>query len=211
MFQHTYRLLLSQNKGNRMKTLSVALIALFMTAVTYAQVTWSFDNSHSKVGFTVDHLVISEVDGHFRSYEGTISSTKDNDFSNAQINFTIKANSINTENEDRDKHLRSADFFDVEKYPNITFVSKSMTKQQGNKYKVTGDFTMKGVTKSITFDAVMSGPVKDPWGNTKIAFKLKGELNRFDYGLQWSKATEAGGLVVGKEVRFDIDVQLKKN
>jgi len=182
---------------------------LFSFTYTNAQVEWSVDKSHSKTGFSVSHLVIAEVEGKFNSFDGKILS-KDDSFSDAQIDFTIDVNSIDTDNDGRDKHLKSDDFFNAEKFPKITFKGKSFTKVGDKKYKLIGDFTMRDVTKEIALDVKFNGLVKDPWGNTKAGFKVTGEVNRFDYGLKWSKSVETGGLVVGDMVQLLINLELQK-
>lgn len=188
------------------------LIPVFAIAFTFtaaAQTNWSFDQAHTDVGFEVTHLVITDVEGTFKDYEGTVK-TKGDGFENADIAFTIDINSIDTENEKRDAHLKSEDFFNAEKHPKMTFKSTSMKKTGENTYKLKGNLTIRGTTKPIELDVVHNGTVQDPWGNTKAGFRISGELNRFDYGLKWNKMTELGGAVVGKEVRLDIDVQLMK-
>ncbi|HEY9187811.1 MAG TPA: YceI family protein [Ignavibacteria bacterium] len=194
-----------------MKKLTLFLLVFVFTFnfVKAQQASWSFDVSHSKISFSVTHLVISEVTGHFSSFTGKVVS-KSEDFVNSEIYFEIDAKSINTDNETRDNHLRSADFFEVEKYPKIIFKSKSFTKVKGNKYKLVGDFTMKDVTKTITLDVVYGGTIKDPWGNTKAGFKISGEVNRFDYNLKWNNLIETGGAVVGKTVKINCFVELTK-
>ncbi|OGU65901.1 MAG: hypothetical protein A2499_04790 [Stygiobacter sp. RIFOXYC12_FULL_38_8] len=186
----------------------VVLLVLGFTFVN-AQTKWNIDKSHSNVGFAVTHLIISEVTGQFKSFDGNIEFSKD-DLSDANINFSIDAASISTENEGRDKHLRSDDFFNAEKFPKITFVGKSIKKVAGKKFKLVGDFTIRDVTKSITLDVVYNGSIKDPWGNTKAGFKITGELNRFDYNLKWNNLMEAGGAVVGKEVTITVNLELSK-
>jgi polyisoprenoid-binding protein YceI len=193
-----------------MKKLGTIMMALLLSMGLWAQTSnWNFDNSHSSVEFSIDHLVISEVTGKFADYTGSVSTTNEN-FEEANIEFIIEVASINTDNSDRDDHLRGADFFDVAKYPQITFKSNSFKKVSGKKYQLSGDLTMHGVTKAVTFDVNYGGTVLDPWGNTKAGFKLTGELNRKDYGLTWSKALETGGLVVGDEVTLTVRVELAK-
>ena len=194
----------------RLKLIPLFLV-LFVTAYLQAQQsTWSFDNAHSKITFSVTHLVISEVTGYFSTFKGDVTSYSD-DFANSQINFEIDAASINTDNEGRDKHLKSPDFFDTEKYPKITFKGKSFTKVDEKNFKLVGDFTMKDVTKTITLDVTYGGTIKDPWGNTKAGFKIKGSVDRFDYNLKWNQALEAGGAVVGKNVDILCFVEIAKN
>jgi len=170
---------------------------------------WELDPSHSELGFRAKHLLIATTKGKFTDYKVTVLSDKA-DFTDAKIEVIAKVKSIFTDNNDRDNHLRSADFFDAEKYPELKFVGKSVKKVSGNKYKVTGDLTMKNVTKTVTLDMEFGGVVKDTWGNTKAGFTLTGELNRFDYGLAWNKAIETGGLVVDKMIKLDIEIELGK-
>lgn len=186
------------------------MMALLLSTGLWAQTSqWNFDNAHSSVEFSIDHMVISEVTGKFTEYTGSVTSPTD-DFKGANIEFTIESTSINTDNTDRDDHLRGADFFNVAKYPQITFKSTSFKSIDGNKYQLSGNLTMHGVTKEVTFDVKYGGTVIDPWGNTKAGFKLTGELNRKDYGLVWSKALETGGLVVGEEVTLTVRIELVK-
>lgn len=185
----------------------IPAVLLLFTISAAAQTTWKFDQAHTEVGFEVTHLVITDVDGKFKDYEGTVTS-KGDDFSNADVSFMVDINSIDTENEKRDAHLKSDDFFNAEKYPQMVFKSTSMKKTGKNTYKLLGDLTIRGTTKPVELAVVHNGTVKDPWGNTKAGFKITGALNRFDYGLKWNKMTEMGGAVVGKEVRLEIDVQL---
>jgi polyisoprenoid-binding protein YceI len=190
-----------------MKKTIIALSALFLTAGAMAQSsTWKTDNAHSNVKFTVTHLVVSEVDGAFKSYNGTIVSSKP-DFTDAQITFTVDVNSVDTDNDNRDKHLKSDDFFNAEKFPQMTFKSTSFKKVSGNKYELEGDLTIRDVTKRVKFDVTFGGTIKDPWGNTKAGFKAKGTVNRFDYNLKWNTLTEAGGAVVGKEVEITLNLE----
>ncbi|MBI2420136.1 MAG: YceI family protein [Ignavibacteriales bacterium] len=193
-------------KSVRMFFVLLALVSGF----SLAQSNWKIDASHSNIIFTVQHLVISEVSGYFKEFEGTVTSKKDDDFSDAVINFTAKTKSINTDNDKRDEHLRSDDFFNTEKFPAMTFVSKSFKKVKGNKYKLVGDLTIRDITKEVKLDVVYSGTVKDPWGNTKSGFKLSGSINRIDFGLKWNALMEAGGTVVGKDVKITCNLELGK-
>jgi polyisoprenoid-binding protein YceI len=194
-----------------MKKLTLTLAILLNGILLFAQnPQWSFEKSHCKIAFTVAHFGISETDGQFKKFDGTINTTKD-DFSDAKIDFVVDVNSINTDDEQRDGHLKSADFFDVAKYPNIVFKSKSFKPVGKNKYKLAGDFTMHGVTKPVTFDVIYGGTIaKDPFGNTKAGFKLTGEINRKDWGLVWNKALDAGGVAVGDEVKIVANIELLK-
>jgi polyisoprenoid-binding protein YceI len=187
------------------------LLALFASVISInAQTKWTVDKSHSKVQFSVTHLIISEVTGQFKSFDGAIEASKP-DFSDAKINFTVDVASISTENDARDKHLKSDDFFNAEKFPKISFKGKSFVKVDDKHYKLTGDFTIRDITKEITLDVVYNGSVKDPWGNTKAGFKIQGEINRFDYNLKWNALMEAGGAVVGKTVKMIVDLELQKS
>lgn len=169
---------------------------------------WNIDPAHSEVQFKVKHLVISTVTGSFKKFEGG-AETEGEDFTNAKISFTIDASSIDTNQPDRDGHLKSPDFFDVAQHPNITF--NGTVVKSGSDYKVTGPLTMHGVTKTVEIDAEFGGIVKDPWNNIKAGFELNGKLNRKDFGLTWSALTESGGLVVGDDVRLHINIELVKS
>ena len=193
-----------------MRKLGTTMVAILMVAFAYAQTTdWGFDQSHSNVRFAVSHMVISEVEGNFGSYEGSVSTTK-SDFSDASVKFTIDVSSIDTDDEKRDDHLRGADFFDVKKNANITFQSTSMKKVSENKYKVTGNFTMLGVTKEITLDAKYGGTINDPWGNTKAGIKVTGTINRTDWGLKYNSKLDTGGLMIGEDVDIVCNFELIK-
>lgn len=189
-----------------MKKAFLALAAFAITTAASAQTNWKSDNSHSNVKFTVTHLVVSEVEGNFKVYNGSISAAKP-DFTDAVINFSVDVNSVNTDNENRDKHLKSDDFFNAEKFPQMTFKSVSFKKVSGNKYALEGDLTIRDITKRVKFDVTYGGTVKDPWGNIKAGFKAKGTINRFDYNLKWNTITEAGGAVVGKDVEVVLNLE----
>ena len=193
-----------------MKKISLIIAAIIISLIVNAQNTkWDFDKSHTKITFTVTHMMITDVMGNFGKYSGTFLSDK-SDFSDAKINFTIDVNSINTDEPNRDKHLRSADFFNVEKYPEITFVGTSFKSLGNNMYKLTGDFTMNGVTKSITLDVKGAGIIKDPYGNTRTGFKLTGTIDRTLWGLKYNSVMDAGGLLIGNEISIACYVELIK-
>jgi polyisoprenoid-binding protein YceI len=185
------------------------LFFLISLTIINAQTKWNVDKSHSRVQFSVSHLVITDVTGQFKSFDASIEASKE-DFSDAKIDFTVDVNSIYTENDKRDAHLKSDDFFNAEKFPKMTFVGKSIKKIDKKKYKLSGDFTIRDVTKPITLDVVYNGTIKDPWGNIKAGFKISGAVNRFDYDLKWNVLTEAGGAVVGKTVYITVDLELNK-
>lgn len=178
-----------------------------------AQVKWKIDNSHSKVGFAVTHMMISEVEGAFKMYGGEVSSLAETDFTNASVTFTIDVNSVNTDNEQRDNHLKSPEFFDAAKYPSISFKSTSMKPGKNqNEYELVGELTIKGVSKKVTLKAVGSGKtVKDPWGNIRYGFKVTGVINRSEFGLTWNATLETGGVVLSDEVNILCTVELVKS
>ncbi len=170
---------------------------------------WALDASHSNVKFTVSHLVISEVDGHFKMFDGKMTNTKA-DFTDAKMEFTVDVASVNTDNTMRDDHLKSDDFFNAAKFPKMSFQSKSFKKVSGNKYELAGNLTIRDVTKPVTFAVTYGGVVKDPYGNIKAGFKAKSTINRKTFGLMWSAVTEAGGAVVGDDVDINLNIQLVK-
>lgn len=165
---------------------------------------WSIDPTHSDVQFKVKHLMITTVTGSFGEFSGE-ATTESDDFDGAAVSFTAQVASITTGNEQRDGHLKSAEFFDVENHPTLTFVGQKL---KGG--KLTGDLTLHGVTKSVTLDAEFLGIAKDPWGNTKAGFELEGKIKRSDFGLTWNAPTEAGGVLVSDDVRLLANVQLVK-
>ena len=175
------------------------------TKATQVAGKWSIDKAHSNVKFTVTHMVVSEVDGSFRVYDGTIEHTKP-DYSDAKVNFTVDVNSINTDNENRDKHLKSDDFFNAEKFPTMKFESTSFKPLGNNKYQLNGNLTIRDVTKPVTFDVSYGGRLDSQRG-AKTGFKAKTTINRFDYNLKWDRATEAGSLVVAKDVEVTINTE----
>jgi polyisoprenoid-binding protein YceI len=167
---------------------------------------WKVDAVHSAVKFTVTHLTVSEVEGKFKVFNGSIAAPS-GDFNNAKINFTVDVNSVNTDDENRDKHLKSDDFFNAEKYPAMSFASTSFKKMKGNIYYLEGNLTIRDVTKKVKFAVLYGGTVKDPWGNIKAGFKATSKISRKDYGLKWNKLTEAGGAVVGDEVSIALNLE----
>lgn len=188
----------------------IAFLLLAFFSANFAQVKWNIDKAHTNVGFKVVHMVISSVEGEFQKYSGTVESPAEDSFDGAKVDITIDVNSISTDNVDRDNHLKSDDFFNAEKYPEITFKSKSMKKVDGKNYKLVGDLTIRDVTKEVALDVKYNGTIKDPWGNTRAGFDLTGTINRFEYGLKWNKVLEAGGLVVSEDVTLDVHIELVK-
>lgn len=171
--------------------------------------TWKIDSAHSEIKFKVKHLLVSTVSGKFNKFDAEIESAADN-FEDAKVTFSAEVDSIDTGNGQRDGHLKSADFFDAEKQPKITFVSKSFKKVSDSNYKLTGDFSIRGVTKEITLDVEYNGKSRG-FDNLEVAgFEITGKINRFDFGLQWNAMTEAGGIVVGPDVKLEIFAEMKE-
>lgn len=171
--------------------------------------TWALDAAHSEVTFKIKHMMISNVTGNFSQFDAK-AETNGDDFTTAKITFTAEVNSINTNSEQRDGHLKSPDFFDVATFPKITFASTSLDKKTDDTFVLNGNLTIKDVTKSIALNVDFGGIAKDPWGNTKAGFTLEGKLNRKDFGLTWNAATEAGGILVGEELKIQAEIQLLK-
>ncbi len=192
-----------------MKTFKLFLILTFIGFTATAQNTWNVDKAHSKVRFTIAHMVISEVEGNFTNFTGSVTNTKD-DFSDAQFTFNIDVNSVDTDNAKRDTHLKSPDFFDAAKYPNITFKSTSISKKDDKHFTIKGNLTMHGVTKPINLDGQFTGTIKDPWGGTRAAFKIKGRIKRSDYGLKYNSVMDNGGVVIGDEVHLSVKLETVK-
>jgi len=167
--------------------------------------TYAIDKTHSEAAFQVRHL-ISKVRGRFADFDGAIQFDEDQP-ARSSVTFTIQAASIDTSTPDRDAHLRSEDFFAVEKYPTLTFVSTSVTPKGAEAFEVAGNLTMRGVTKAIVIPVSYLGKATDPWGNQKVAFEGEITLNRKDYGLNWNAAIEAGGFLVGDEVKVSLSIQ----
>lgn len=178
-----------------------------METSTASQAKWVLDPSHSELSFKVKHLMISNVKGAFTKFSAEIGGE---DFTKAPINVSIDVNSISTNDENRDNHLKAADFFDAENHKEITFTSTAFDKVDDENYKLTGQLTIKGVSKAVTLDVEFGGINKDPWGNEKAAFSISGKINRNDFGLSWNAALETGGVLVSEEVRISADIQLLK-
>lgn len=171
---------------------------------------YTIDASHSEIGFVVRHMVVAKVRGHFAKFDAKLDMSGD-DFSTATIDVSIDAASIDTREEKRDAHLRSADFFDAEKHPTLRFVSKSVTKKSATDYAIVGDLTMRGVTKEVTLEAEVAPAGKDPWGNQRIGMSARGKVDRTQWGLTWNQALEMGGALVGHEVTLEIDGEIIKS
>lgn len=195
----------------RTKTLlgSLSLAASLFASTALAETTeWTLDPAHSRVGFSVPHMMVSEVEGEFTKYAGKVA-LDEADLTKSQVEFTAEVASIDTENAERDKHLKSADFFDAAKFPQVTFKSTKITKA-GKGYKLKGQLTIHGVTKDVTLDATVSPAIKNPWGKQVRAVKITGKIKRSDYGLTWNKTLDQGGVVVGDEVTLDIKSEINK-
>lgn len=170
---------------------------------------WSVDPTHSSVDFSIRHMMIAKVKGTFHTFEAQIEADPE-DLTTADIQFSVDLSSIDTRNSDRDAHLRSADFFDVEQYPKMTFQSTRIVKTGEGQYDVTGNLTLHGVTRTETFSVTFEGAGKDPWGNEKVGFSGQGSIKRSDYGLTWNAALETGGVLVGDEVKVSIEIEAVK-
>jgi len=170
---------------------------------------WVLDPTHSEVNFKARHLVISTVSGKFRKFDGTVETANENDFTSAKVDFTIDVASVDTNQEPRDEHLRSADFFDAGNYPTITFKSTSFEKgdDEDNEFVLIGDLTIRGITESIKLDVEFGGTTTDAYGNFKAGFEVSGKVSRKEFGLNWNAITEAGSVVVGDSIKFQISVQ----
>ncbi len=162
---------------------------------------WTLDPAHSEIQFKVKHLMISTVTGQFNNFSGTIETIGD-DFTSARIEFTADVNSISTNNEQRDAHLKAADFFDAENYPQLSFTGEKLEKINEEDYKLYGILTIRGVSKKVVIDAGYGGIAVDPWGNTRVGFSISGKVNRQDYSISFGAVTETGGLLVGDEVKL---------
>jgi polyisoprenoid-binding protein YceI len=198
---------------SKSRSLGVALAVLGAMTLARPAVAdtaeWALDGSHSRVGFSASHLVVSTVTGRFKQLSGKVELDESN-LTKSQVEISIKVDSIDTDEPKRDEHLKSPDFFDAKKFPTIAFKSTTIVKAGGKKYRLAGDLTIHGVTKPITLDAVISDPIKNPWGKMVRGVKLTGKLNRSQYGLKWNKTLETGGVLVGEEVTLDIQVELNK-
>lgn len=195
-----------------MKAALTFLVVLFVSVqISWSKapaLVWNLDKAHSSVGFSVDHMVVSEIAGQFDDFSAEVKADKP-DFTDVAFTITIQTKSINTKETKRDEHLRSPDFFDATKFPALTFKGSKFVQVSGNKYKVTGDLTMHGITKTVTLDAKF-GIIKDPYGNTRAGIVVTGELDRYDFGLKYNSVLEAGGLAVGQTVRLNCNFEFVK-
>jgi len=171
---------------------------------------YQVDTAHSSITFTVKHMMISKVKGEFKSFDIEANGTPDQ-LAEARVKVTIQAASIDTNNTDRDNHLRSGDFFNADEYPELVFESTSFRSKGGGEFDLVGQLTIRGTTREETFHVEYEGSAKDPWGNMKHAFSGEGSLNREDYGLTWNQALEAGGVLVDKKVKFEFELQFTES
>ncbi|WP_332649637.1 YceI family protein [Lysinibacillus sp. 54212] len=170
---------------------------------------WTIDQGHSSIGFSVKHMMVSKVKGSFDAYTANVEADDLADLTTASIGFKLDVASINTRSEDRDNHLKSPDFFDVESFPAILFESTSITKQ-GDSYAVTGNLTIKDVTKEVTFETEYNGKGTNPWGQEVYGFEAEAKINREAFGLTWNAALETGGVLVGKDIKIHVELELNK-
>ena len=178
-----------------------------METSTTSKTKWVLDPTHSELVFKVKHLMITNVKGEFRKFEAGIDG---DDFTKSKITATIDASSIFTNDDNRDTHLKSSDFFDVENHKEITFEGTSFKKLDDENYQLRGIITIKGISKEIILNVEFGGTIKDPWGNEKLGFSISGKINRKDFGLNWNVALETGGVLVSEEVKIQAEVQLVK-
>lgn len=188
--------------------MNLFILVLFLSNLLLAQNTYQIDVVHSKIGFGVKHMVIATVEGNFKKFNGTIQFDGEN-VQSLQVEVTVDVNSINTDNEQRDNHLRSPDFFDVAKFPTATFKSKKVVERDG-KFILVGDLTLKGVTKEIEIPFTYNGKIIDPWNNERIGFEGETKINRKDFGLNWNKTLQNNSLLVGNEVTIKLHVEAVK-
>jgi polyisoprenoid-binding protein YceI len=191
-------------------TFAAFLAAVLATSAPASTTTWKIDPAHTAAGFAVKYLMISTVRGEFKGVNGTVV-WDDQDINKSSVDVTIDANTVDTSEPKRDADLRSPNFFDVAKYPTITFKSKKIEQVSSGKLRVTGDLTIHGVTKEIVLDVEgPTGPVKDPWGQTRVALNATTKVNRQDYGINWNNKMSDGGLVVSNDVNITIDLEMTK-
>ena len=170
---------------------------------------WAIDPTHSEIGFKAKHLMMTTVSGKFEKFTGT-AETEGEDFSNAKVELTIETASVNTTNEQRDGHLKSGDFFDAAKFPQLKFVSTGVNKTGDKKFELNGNLTIKDVTQPVKLEVEYHGVMKDPWGNIKAGFSVTGTIKRKEWGLNWNATLETGGLLVSEDIKINCEVQFAK-
>jgi polyisoprenoid-binding protein YceI len=190
------------------KLLTIGLMLLMPLSASAA--TWTIDPDHSSVGFSIRHLMVSNVRGNFDRFGGSVD-LDDKNIAASKVSASIEASSINTRVQKRDEHLQSPDFFDVAKFPSITFVSKKWSREPGGKLKVAGDLTMHGVTRAVVLEvAPFSKETKDPWGNVRRGTTARTTINRKDFGIDWNKNLDTGGLMIGEQVEITLEIEMIK-
>ncbi len=190
--------------------LVLVVISTMIAGYALADLTWNIDKAHSSIGFSVRHLVISKTKGNFHDYDAVVSFDGKN-IETASARVTIQMASIDTDNKDRDDHLRSADFFNVEKYPTMTFTSKKVIAGEGNEFVMVGDLTIKDVTREVTLNGEFYGITDDPWGNTRAGLSASTTINRQDFNVSWDNKLQDGSLVVGNDVDIMLEIELIKS
>ena len=193
-----------------MKMIQLLVLALVVAGSTAFAADWNIDKEHSSINFSTKHMLVSTVHGKFEDFDGTVSFDP-KDLSTISTNFTVQMASVNTDNEKRDGHLKTGDFFDVEHFPTMTFVSKKAEQTGEGKAMLTGDLTIRGVTKEVTFDVEgFNQEVKSPWGTFNTGGTATTTINRFDYGVAWDTKLDSGGLVVGQDVNITVELELNR-
>lgn len=196
------------NTNNLAPSIASAALADNASKAQLELTAWQIDAGHSQIGFSVSHMVVSDVEGKFSKYTGNVL-LDERDPTNSRLEFSADVDSIDTGNADRDNHLRSPDFFDVAQFPQLTFQSVSIRKA-GKRYEILGDLTIRGVTKRISLDATLSDTIQSPWGQSVRAARVTGTIDRREFGLRWNKALDRGGVLVGEKVELDVKVELTK-
>ena len=191
------------------KLITTTVLMLVLT-ISSPAATWNIDMAHSSIGFSVRHLVISKTTGTFGEFDGTVEFDGVN-LETGSVEVTAQMASVDTDDAKRDDHLRGPDFFDVEKYPTMSFKSKKITAKKSGSFQLTGLLTIKGVSKEVTFDCEFNGVANDPWGNTRAGFSAETEINRQDFNVSWSKTLDGGGLVVGDMIKLTLEIELVKS
>jgi polyisoprenoid-binding protein YceI len=172
--------------------------------------TWNVDVTHSSINFSIRHMVVSKVRGRFTKFSGTVQLDEGGDLTRSSVEASLDASSVDTGAAQRDEHLRGADFFDVDRFPQLRFQSTSVAKLAGDRYRVIGKLTIRDITREVVLDAEYAGRGKDPWGSERVGFSAKTAIDRKDFGLVWNQALEAGGVLVGDRVEIELDVQVLK-
>jgi len=190
-----------------LKKIVLTSALILATALGSQAQTWNFDKAHSNIGFSAKHMLIANVRGQFQDYEGMVSFDG-KDLENGSAEITIDVKSINTNNERRDNHLRSSDFFEVDQFPIISFKSTKITKTGENEFQMTGDLTIKGITKPVTLDCVFNGMITDPRGNLRAGFDATGTIKRHDFDIAWDNKLQDGSFIVGEDIKLDIHAEL---